>query len=387
MSDTKKPSILYLITQGEYGGAQHYILDLAKYFSTKYSIIVAFGENNKSDKFKILLKKYKIKYHIIHELKREISPKNDYRALLAIRALIKINKPDILHLNSSKISILGTLASIGLKTKIVYTAHGWVFNEKLPSKQKRLYIFAEWFTAIFKQKIICVSDFDRQSAINNHIASPKKLSVIHNGIPDFELLSRDQARHEITQKLNDFSLFLNTDLVIGSIGYLYKNKGFDYLINAVKLLIKKNLNPLLIILGGGPEKNELKNLIEQLKLKKNIYILGETENASRLLRAFDIYACSSLKEGLSYTIIEAMTAGLPIVATNVGGNPELITDQKQGLIVESGNIEVLAQAIMTLKNNPVKANAYAQAAHKKALSDFEIESMIQKTNYLYQSLL
>jgi glycosyltransferase involved in cell wall biosynthesis len=387
MDNTKKPSILYIITQGEYGGAQHYILDLAKNLSNDFDITVAFGEPNKSHKFKKLLKANKIKYHIINELKREIDYKLDFKALRAIRKLIKATKADIIHLNSSKISILGSLATIWLKTSVVYTAHGWVFNEELPAKKKLFYLLAERFTALFKQKIICVSEFDRQSAIENNIVPKKKLTTIHNGIPDFELLSRDQARHEITQKLDDFSIFLNADFVIGSIGFLYPNKGYDYLINATKQLVAEGQKALLIILGGGPEKDELKNLIEQLKLENHVHILGETENASRLLRAFDVYVCSSLKEGLSYTVIEAMTAGLPIVATNVGGNSELITDQKEGLMIKPANVENLNKAIMTIKNNPELAKKYAESAHKKAITDFEIESMVQKTRYVYETLL
>ena len=387
MPNIKKPSILYIITQGEFGGAQHYILDIAKNIAKNFSVSVAFGEPNKSHKFKKLLKENKIKYHIINELEREIDYKIDFQALKAIRQLIKTTKPDIVHLNSSKISILGSLATIGLKTKVVYTAHGWVFNEELPIKKKRFYILAERITAMFKQKIICVSEFDRQSAINNKITSKKKLTTVHNGISDFELLSRDDARHEITQKLDDFSIFLNADFIIGSIGYLYPNKGFDYLIHATKQLVDQGKKPLLIILGGGPERNELQDLIEQLKLEPYVHILGKTENASRLLRAFDIYVCSSIKEGLSYTVIEAMTAGLPIVATNVGGNAELITDQKEGLIINPAEIEELTTAITSIQNNPDKAQIYAEAAHKKAITDFEIESMIQKTRYIYNTLL
>ncbi len=387
MPNTKKPSILYIITQGEYGGAQHYIIDLIKYLSQDFSIEVAFGEANKSHKFKKLLKKYKIKYHIINELQREVDYKIDYQAFKILRNLIKTSKPDIVHLNSSKISILGSLAAIGLDTKIVYTAHGWVFNEQLPAKKKRFYLLAERFTALLKQKIICVSEFDRQSAINHNIAPKKKLSTVHNGIPDFELLFRDEARQEITQRLDDFSIFLNADFVIGSIGFLYPNKGFDYLINAIRQLVERGEKPLLIILGGGPEENELKNLIEQFKIEDYVHILGETENASRLLRAFDLYVCSSVKEGLSYTVIEAMTAGLPIIATNVGGNSELITNKKEGLIIKPKNIDAITNAITTIKNNPKSAKIYAEAAHKKAVSDFEIESMIQKTKYIYDSLL
>lgn len=387
MINRKIPSILYLITQGEYGGAQHYIMDLAKAFSHDYDVCVAFGEVDKSRKFIDLLERHKIRYHIINELRRELSWSDDYQALKAIRTLIKQEEPDLIHLNSSKISILGTLANLGLKSRLVYTAHGWVFNEVLPEKIKRAYVWAERLSAYKKERIICVSDFDRQSAINHRIAPANKLSVIHNGIPDFDLLEREAARQVIERELDETNLFLSKEFTIGSIGYLYKNKGFDYLINACRILVKAGHNPLLLIVGGGPEKKELENWINQLGLEDNVRILGETENASRLLRAFDIYVCSSLKEGLSYTVIEAMTAGLPIVATDVGGNAELIDDFKEGLICRPGDAEELAKDILVLHDDPQRAGNLARAAHEKAIRNFEIEQMIQKTAYVYQSLL
>ncbi len=382
-----KPTILYLITQGEFGGAQHYILDLAKAFLNEYKVMVAFGEVEKSQKFIDLLEASGIDYYKIPELKRHISFKDDYKAIIATRKIIAKTKPTILHLNSTKMSVLGSIASIGLKCQVVYTAHGWVFNEKLDDNVKRYYIWAEKLSAFFKKKIICVSEFDRQTAINYSIAKNDKLTVVHNGIPDFEILSREQARRELSEKFKRLDIFENFDFVVGSIGYLYKNKGFDFLINSIKLLRKENHNPLLLIIGDGREKNELENWITQLDLSKNVFILGEIEKASRYLRSFDIYACASIKEGLSYTVIEAMTAGLPIVATNVGGNPELISDHKEGILVEASNPNALSEAILNIYNNPSLATEIANGAHEKALKNFEIEDMVYKTGLVYQTLL
>ncbi|PLX27321.1 hypothetical protein C0583_03315 [Candidatus Parcubacteria bacterium] len=231
MDNTKKAKILYLITQGEFGGAQHYIYDLCRKLKDIYEIEVAFKKDDKSKNFKSLLDNLGIKYHELNELRREVNLKQDFKAIKEIRELIKKIKPQIVHLNSSKMSVVGSLAQIGLKTKLVYTAHGWVFNEDSSSREKSKYIMAERFTAMFKDKIICVSEFDRQSAITKHICNKNKLSTIHNGIDDFELLDKETAQSEISKHIDDFSKFLSADFVIGSIGYLYKNKGFDYLIN------------------------------------------------------------------------------------------------------------------------------------------------------------
>ncbi len=381
------PKILYLITQGEYGGAQHYVLDLAQAFRERYEVVVAFGAIEKSQSFISHLESAHIRYEMIHELGREISLSEDWAAFKAIRQLIQEEKPDIIHLNSSKISVLGAFAALGSGAKVVYTAHGWVFNEKLDPKEKRKYVWLERLSARFKDMIICVSDFDRQSAINERICPESKLTVIHNGIPDFELLSREEARAMIETELDEPNLFIRHEFVIGSIGYLYKNKGFDFLINACKILIKEGHSPLLLIIGDGPEREDLENWIQQLGLRENVHLLGENQNAARLLRALDYYICSSVKEGLSYTVIEAMTAGLPIVATDVGGNAELIEDFKEGLIAKPGDAEELARDVLILHNDHAKALAMGQAAHKKAIKNFVIENMIQKTGYVYDNLL
>jgi glycosyltransferase involved in cell wall biosynthesis len=387
MEQPTKQKLLYLITQGEYGGAQHYVLDLAKSFKGEYDVTVAFGEVEKSGKFIELLEQNQISYERLPELKRSLDLKADAKAYFAIRRLITKIDPDIIHLNSSKISILGSLAALGKKCKVVYTAHGWVFNEALTKKEKNQYIWAEKLTASFKDMIITVSEYDRQTALNYRIAPAKKLTVIHNGIPDFPLLQKTLAQNEIRQICGEAHLFEKYDFTIGSIGYLYKNKGFDFLINAVNLLKKDGYNPLLILIGDGPEKEELINWLDQLELKDHVRILGEVKNASRLLSAFDYYVCSSLKEGLSYTIIEAMTAALPIVATNVGGNRELIEDKKDGLIVEPGDANALKKGITYLYSDPDFALKMGASAHKKALDSFEIEQMIYKTRLVYGSLI
>src|SRR3989339_838731 len=332
-TENNKKTILYLITQSEMGGAQKYIFDLVSHLKDEYNVEVGFGEQGETGELAIKLKEIGIKYHVIRNLKRKISFKNDFLAFWQIRKLIKKTKPDIVHLNSSKISILGSLASIFLKIKIIYTAHGWVFNEP---DCNNFYKKAERFSAKFKNTIICVSEFDRQAALREKITEEVKLITVHNGVRPINFLERPEAQRKLKEKLPPSAMFkINEgDILIGSIGNLYKTKGFE------KLIINNNLHVKIIIIGkDGGEKEELENWIRQLGVQKNIILLGQLENASQILKAFDLYVCSSVKEGLSYTIIEAMLAGLPIVATSVGGNGELIEDQQTGILVDTQNAE------------------------------------------------
>ena len=183
---------------------------------------------------------------------------------------------------------------------------------------------------------------------------------------------------------------MTSNLLIGSTGNLYKTKGFEHLIQAANIIKEKSLilnsKFLILIIGEGPERKKLEQIIKRCQLQNNFILTGRINEAAKLLPAFDIYICSSVKEGLSYTIIEAMQAGLPIVATNVGGNSELIEDNITGLLAEAGNAESLAQKIIELIKNPALKNKLGQQAKLKAREEFCLEKMVEETKKAYSSL-
>lgn len=377
-----KKTILYLITQSELGGAQQYCLDLALNLKDEFDVVIAFGEQGKDGALAQKLSENNIKYYSIPHLKRSVSPINDFLATLEIIKLIKKIKPDIIHLNSSKISILGSLATffskskiLNLKSKIIYTAHGWVFNEPLSIWKKLFYKYAERFTSRFKDKIICVSEFDYKTALEQKICPKEKLIIIHNGINEINFLPRQEAR----EKLN----LPDSGFIVGSIGNLYKTKGFEYLIEAIKKLINEKIKISAVIIGEGAERENLTNLIKKYKLEDNIILAGRISEAAQLLSAFDLYVCSSVKEGLSYTIIETMLNGLPIIATRVGGNPELIEDGRNGLLINSQDPEDLAEKIKKLMNNTELQQELSTQARIKAQKKFSLEKMLEETKKIY----
>ncbi len=396
--ESNKKSILYLITQSELGGAQRYVFDLATNLKQEFGIIAAFGEQGEKGELAEQLKQAGITYYAIPHLKRAVSPINDFLAFIEIIKLIKKIKPDIIHLNSSKISILGSLAAlfirifairgirINSRIGIIYTVHGLVFNEPLPRWQKLFYKYAEKFTAKFKDKIICVSEFDRRTAIKEKICNPEKLITIRNGIAPINFYSREEAMKIIYSKIVNCKLKIENFLV-GSIANLYKTKGLEYLIEAASVLITNYQLPItVIIIGEGEERKYLEDLISQLNLNNNVILAGSVGNAAKLLPAFDIYACPSVKEGLSYTIMEAMQAGLPIAATNAGGNPELIEDEKTGLLSATKNPQMLAEKIAYLMNNPAARQALGAEAKEKVNDEFGLERMVEEIKEIYLKL-
>ncbi len=384
--------ILYFITQSEFGGAQRYVFDLASNLKTDFSVAVAMGEQEKDLKLAKILHENGINYFIIPHLKRSISPLNEVLALREIIKLIKQHQPDIIHLNSSKISILGSIAAFIIKLRVTscelrvfYTVHGWVFNEPLPVLLKWFYLWAEKFTARFKDRIICVSNFDRQIALKRNITPAEKLVTIHNGLPPIKFYSIEKAKEILYSRVTRYEL-RDTSLLIGSIGNFYKTKGFEYFIKAAGILINENkLSVKFMIIGDGAERKNLENLIAKYNLKNNFILTGQIDEAAKLLLAFDIYVCSSVKEGFPYSVLEAMSAGLPILSTRVGGIPEMIEHKKTGLLVKPADALSLAKDIkLLIKDKTLRAELGARA-EEKVQSEFGLEKMVNQTKTLYLS--
>ncbi|MFA6551817.1 MAG: glycosyltransferase family 4 protein, partial [Patescibacteria group bacterium] len=274
---------------------------------------------------------------------------------------------------------------------IVYTVHGWVFSENLSPGKKYFYKILEKFTAKFKDKIICLSEFEKQNTIKNKIAPAEKISVVYNGIAPIDFLPRLEARKKLSEFTN--TVISDETILIGSIGNLYKNKGYNYLIDSFDKPLVARYPLLVTIIGSGSEQNDLQLRIKNYpsrhseaeadELQNKIILTGAISNAAQFLPAFDIYVCSSVKEGLPYSVLEAMQAGLPIASTNVGAIPEVITDGDSGLLIEPKDSKALAEKIKYLINNPEIAKQLGKNAEVKA-KKFSLEQMIKQTEEIYK---
>lgn len=380
--------ILYVITQGEQGGAQRYVKTLAvESLAVKHQVFVAIGESTDSFLQRELTAKG-LETFALAKLKRNISPINDLLAIFELAKLLRTVQPDIIHLNSTKAGIVGTLASVIYdfkkhKHRLIYTAHGWVFNEDMNLVKKWLYKLLEKITAGRKDKIICVSDYDRWTALGEKIAPADKLVAIHNGIKAEEInfLTKDEARKKLFPKTSPKA----TEIIIGAIANFYPTKGLAYLIQAVKILVYDYKLPIkAVIIGDGNLRPQLEELIKQSQLENQLILAGQIKNASAYLKACDIAVMSSVKEGLPYFLLEAMTASLPCVATKAGGMPEVIKDNETGLLAETKNPSDLADKIRLLAEDIDLRIRFGQAGLARAKKEFSQEAMIKSTLALYE---
>lgn len=378
-----KVKVLYIITGSDTGGAQKYVRDLA---------------NNLNQDFfesKILYGGRDLK-----RLSNAIRPWqfffNDWLAVLELMEVYQKERPQIIHLNSSKAGVLGSLAAFlynlkptnsKLKAKVVFTAHGWVFNptNDLSLSKRRFYIFLHKVSAWFQDFIICVSKYDYHLALQYNIALAKKMAVIHNGIDsNLEFLDKETAREELIKKLQITNHKLQIDKPwIGSIGRLVKEKNYETFIQAASLIP----DAYFFIIGSGPENEDCKSQIINYQLQNRFFLVNPTGNDAQYLKAFDIFAMSSIKEGLPYILLEAMLAELPIASTKAGGIPETLKNNENGLLVDQKNPVLLAKAIRSLLADKNTASKLAETAKKNVREKFSLRQMILKTAEIYQRLI
>lgn len=376
----KRTKVLFLITKSNWGGAQRYVFDLATNVpKEQFDVAVAAGGRG------ILLTRLEsagIRTISIRHLERDVTFFSDIRAFVNIARIISREKPDVLHLNSSKIGALGALIGriYGVKT-IIFTAHGWAFAEDRNALSKILIKAINWFTILLAHHSIAIS-----ARMKKEMASfpgvDSKVVVIHNGLQAFKLLSRDAANLAFMSIMNGLAERMNTSR-IGTIAELHPIKGLSYAVEAIAKLRDRGIAVTFIIIGEGEERARLEHKIKELRLENSVSLLGFLPDAERYLKAFDIFVMSSLYEGLNFSVLEAGLAELPVVASNVGGMPEIIEDNVSGTLVPARDSSALADALKKLIDSPSdRAELGAQLA-ERVRRDFSLDEMIRRTIALY----
>ncbi|MEI7463156.1 MAG: glycosyltransferase family 4 protein [Candidatus Taylorbacteria bacterium] len=373
--------ILYVITKSNWGGAQRHVFDLATSMKAKgHDVWVAVGGNG------ILTEKLEragIYTFSIATLGRDISPGKDAGSFREIYTIIKNKRPDILHLHSPKASGLGALAGRLLHIKtIITTVHGWTFNESRPIYERIPIIFFSWITMILSHTTILLSEAEYSQALYFPFVK-HKITLIPLGIKPPTLMSVDGSKQMISKSIGMELTDFNKKVVIGTIAELHKNKGLTYLVNSMTAVVEQQPNAICIIIGDGQENINIQTLIKGINLEKNVFLVGYIDNAADYLKAFNIFALSSIKEGLPYVILEAGCASLPVVATTVGGIPEIVEDMKSGILIQSRNSRELSHALSFMIEHPEERKKYGANLKERVLTKFSMEKMIWMIEGLY----
>ena len=373
-----KTKILYIITKSNWGGAQRYVYDMAMGISKNgYEAVVALGGNGT---LKEKLGGAGIRTITIPNLERNVNIFSEWKVFFDLLKIYRIERPNVIHLNSSKIGGLGALAGRFAKIKrIIFTVHGWAYKEDRNFISRKIIKFLSWLTIIFSHKTIAVSLDDYRTAPKLFVK--KKTRMIHNGISEIKFKEKSAVRNEL-KKYAGMSIPKGA-LIIGTISELHKNKGLPFMIRAVHSLIKKGYNITFFIISDGEEKIRLERFIERLGLQDRVFLTGHIDKASEFLQGFDIFTLTSVKEGLPYVLLEAGLAGLPIVATKIGGIPEIVENMKSGILVHPKNALEAERALSFLIDFKKKKEEFGNNLKEKVERDFTLEQMVADTVNLY----
>lgn len=362
-------NVLILITRGDtIGGAQIHVKDIAKKLQDDgHAVTVLFG---KEGVFSKLLSELGINYYVVDNLVREINIVQDLKALKSIVNKIKSIQPDIIAIHSSKTGIIGRIAAKITGTPVVFTAHGWAFTEGVSSKKRILYRWLEKLGMFFSDKVITVSHYDKQLAFKNGVGSDRKIITIQNGINDIDKIffsSPEKSPPNIIM----VARFQNPKDHISLIKALYKLKDLKW--------------SLQLVGEDGGLQQSVKDLVTQLKMSERIEFLGNRSDVDKLLSTSDIFVLTSFWEGLPLSILEAMRASLPVIASNVGGVNETVINGETGFVVD--DFKGLVKSLEKLIQSSETRSEMGKLGRKRYVEHFTFDRMYDSTYNIYQEVI
>jgi len=390
----KKYKVIHVITRFDKGGsAENTFLTVRGLDPEKYEVILIRGlarqspagipearaiANNLEEAGKA-----GVRILAIPELVRNIHPRDDLKALLKLVKIFRQERPHIVHTHTSKAGILGRWAArLSGVPVIIHTPHGHVFWGYFNRWETALYVFLERLTAAITDKIITLTEQENKDYLGRHIAPAGKFTTIHSGVALERFIN---GRVDPTDMKKELGIPANA-FVVGTVGRLTAIKGHKYLIAAAQKALLTTPGMIFVFLGDGNLLDVLKAQADEAGIRDNVRFLGWRQDVAGVMSTFDIFVLPSLNEGMGKVLVEAMAMGKPIIASAVGGIPDLVVHGKNGLLVPGADAEAIAGSIELLCRDPARRKIMGEKG-KVMAADYSAESMIRKIDRLYGALL
>ena len=362
--------IAYLITRAEpIGGAQIHVRDLAvaaRNLGHQPTVITG-----GSGSFVDSLRAEGVPVTILRHLAVPIRPIQDLRALGEIRTALRSIVPDLLTTHSSKAGILGRLAGRALGIPVVFTAHGWAFTPGIPSLHAAVYRRIERLAGPFSSRIITVSEFDRRLALEARIVPADRLVTVHNGIPDAALELRAEPGR--------------TPVRMAMVARFEPQKDHPTLLHALAGLRQQSWE--LDLIGNGPLMPDMEALASRLGIADRVHFVGQRMDVDDILAQAQISLLVTNWEGFPLSILESMRAGLPVVASAVGGIAEAVREAETGYLVPRGGVEQLRERIATLLGDAELRRTLGARGRARFEQHFTLDHAVSKTLAVYRDVL
>lgn len=387
-----KEKILFVITKSNFGGAQRYVFELATRLKKDgNTVAVALGG---SGVLKTKLEEEGVEVFSISGAQRDINITKEIKVLWRLFSIFRTYKPTIIHLNSPKIGGLGAVAArlaYGLnrtsKGKIIYTNHGWPFNEPRPELQQIIIRIFSWLTVFLGGTTVVLSKTERND-VKGWPFVQKKFMIIPNGVAEFNLIVKTEALEKLVGVDRAREWIAEKRLIIGTISELHKNKGLTFALEGLNSYIEQYPDKKIayIIIGEGEQRAELEGLIQKLSHLKSEHVVlaGHVHEAREYLQAFNLFLLSSVKEGLPFAILEAGQAGIPVISTSVGGIPEVIQNLENGILIPPRRPQEIKNALIYLDEHPKVKDVMIQKFKKKIEQTYNFEMIVVDIKKLYR---
>lgn len=375
--------LFQLVTRLDTGGVPEHVLALLDGLSQRgYVMTVVCREV--SERYRVRLEQLGVRI-ILLDLRRLIHPVADLRAAWRLYRLLRDENCQVLHMHMSKAALLGGVVGLAARVPVrVNTAHN-LGCVALPQRALRalFWVYDKLLFALTMHAVITVSARIKQTIVRMRLLSEDKAHAIPNGIDATPFESDADARAQVRASLG----LAPGDVAVGCVARLVWFKGLDALIDAIPAVVHRHPQARFFIVGDGPLKGELLEQARQLGIADKLSFLGERDDVAKLLSAFDIFVLPSVSEGMPITILEAMAAARPTVATDVGGVGEMIEDHVSGLLVPPRTPRALADALNALVGDAPLRVRMGQAARARLDQHFAQDGMVASTDRLYRDAL
>ena len=321
---------------------------------------------------------------IIPQLRRNIDPIGGLIALFKLYRLMRREKPHIVHTHTATAGLLGRLAArLAGVPVILHTFHGHVLRGYFGPLQSKVLVWIERFLARLSDRIVTVSEGQRRELAGYGIAPLEKITVVPLGFELEALLACESHRGELRRELG----LAYENKLIGIVARLVPIKNHRLFLQAARVVAEAVPQARFLVVGDGELREELEAYARDLGLDGKAFFTGWRRDLARLYADLDVVALTSINEGTPVSLIEAMAAGVPVVATGVGGVPDVVVDGETGHLVEAGEVKGMAEAIVELLRNPEKAREMGSAGREAVYPRFAVQTLMANVEGLYAELL
>jgi len=321
-------------------------------------------------------------------LHRDISPIRDAVSVLRLARLIRMQRPHILHTHTAKAGAIGRLAALLAGSArppiIVHTYHGHVLRGYFDPFRTNLFRLIETYLARISTTLIAVSPQVRDDLVRLGVAPKQKFAVVRLGIGLDERIPAGANGRGETRRLMGIP---PERFTVGWIGRMTGIKRTDDVLLALLRLRERGVDACLCMVGDGPDREQVESRAHELGIVKHCLFLGYQEDVAPYFSAFDAMVLPSANEGTPVTVIEALAAGTPVVATRVGGVPDVVREGEHGFLVEPGDVDALAERLQQLAEDPALRKRMGAAGQASVLPRYAVDRLVDDMDRLYRSLL